>query len=231
MRSIITRSTKSVQECLEVTGKKPVAIWWVDTYKGDEENPEYRSRIVAKDLKTRRDPSMPAIDTIAPMPALEMIKLLLSLAATWRKSRRGRVLCIMVVDEACPLECGRPYYLPEEDWEEGMCGLALKSLYGFLDAASCWSDEVRNMLRETSFQVGASNPALFRHDTEDVLGLVHGGDDEGQGYFEACLKKRYQYKCEGDWVQGLKTTGLWARSQSTIQAQDTPTSSRKIWVS
>ena len=68
-----------------------MAIRWVDTNKGDEENPEYRSRIVAKDLNTRRDPSMPAIDTFAPMPALEMIKLLLSLAATWRKSRRSPV--------------------------------------------------------------------------------------------------------------------------------------------
>ena len=74
---------RPAKECLEVTGKKPMAIRWVDTNKGDEENSEYRSRIVAKDLKTRRDPSMPAIDTFAPMPALEMIKLLLILAATW----------------------------------------------------------------------------------------------------------------------------------------------------
>ena len=103
--------------------------------------------------------------------------------------------------------------LPDKDWEEGMCGLALKSSYGFLDAASCWSDEVSNMLRENGFQVGASNPALFRHDGEDVLGLVHGddfitlGDDQGQDFFEACLKKRYQYKMRGDWVQGPTTQG------------------------
>ena len=61
-------------------------IRWVDTNKGDDENPEYRSRIVAKDLKSKRDPNMPAIDSFAPMPALEMVKLLLSLAATWRKT-------------------------------------------------------------------------------------------------------------------------------------------------
>ena len=52
---------------------------WVDTNKGDNENPEYRSRIVAKDLKTKRDPNMPAIETFAPMPALEMLKLMLKL--------------------------------------------------------------------------------------------------------------------------------------------------------
>ena len=66
--------------------------------------------------------------------------------------------------------------LLEEDWEEGMCGLALKSLYGFLVAASCWNDEVGNMLAENGFTVGAANPALFRHEEQDVLGLVHGDD-------------------------------------------------------
>ena len=53
-------------------------IRWVDTNKGDDENPEYRSRIVANDLKSKRDPNVPAIDSFAPMPALEMVKLLVS---------------------------------------------------------------------------------------------------------------------------------------------------------
>ena len=43
---------RPITECLEVTGKKPMPIRWVDTNKGDDENPEYRSRIVAKDLKS-----------------------------------------------------------------------------------------------------------------------------------------------------------------------------------
>ena len=59
------------------------------------------------------------------------------------------------------------------------------------------------MLAENGFVPGASNPALFRHDEQDIIGLVHGddfitlADDEGQDYFEACLKKRYQYKMRG----------------------------------
>ena len=89
---------RPIEDCLKVTGKKPMPIRWVDTNKGDDENPEYRSRIVAKDLKTKRDPNMPAIDSFAPMPVLEMLKLLLSLAAEWRKTSRGHTLCIMVVD-------------------------------------------------------------------------------------------------------------------------------------
>ena len=66
--------------------------------QGGRGNPEYRSRNVAKDLKSKRDPNMPAIDSFAPMPALEMMKLLLSLAAMWRTTRRGGVLVIMVID-------------------------------------------------------------------------------------------------------------------------------------
>ena len=42
---------------------------------------------------------------------------------------------------------------------------ALKSLYGFLDAASCWSDEVSDMLSSNGFHVGKANPALLRHDS------------------------------------------------------------------
>ena len=36
-----------VRECLEKTGKKPIGVKWVDINKGDEERPEYRSRLVA----------------------------------------------------------------------------------------------------------------------------------------------------------------------------------------
>ena len=151
---------------------------------------------------------MPDIDTFAPMPALEMLKLMLSLASTWRRSRRGGVLTIMVVDVKRAhwnADARRVIYiqLPDEDYEEGMCGLALKALYGFLDAASCWNEEVGSMLADNGFAVGKANPALFHHEAEDIIGLVHGddfvtlADDQGQDFFEACLTKRYQYSKKG----------------------------------
>ena len=80
---------RPIKECLEVTGKRPMPIRWVDTNKGDDEHPEYRSRIVAKDLKVKRDPSMAAIDSFAPMPPLEMLKLLLSIGSMSRTTSRG----------------------------------------------------------------------------------------------------------------------------------------------
>ena len=39
------------RECKEKTGKRPIGVRWVDINKGDKENPEYRSRLVAKEIK------------------------------------------------------------------------------------------------------------------------------------------------------------------------------------
>ena len=41
-----------VQECYEATGKGPIGTKWVDINKGDTIHPEYRSRLVAKEIKT-----------------------------------------------------------------------------------------------------------------------------------------------------------------------------------
>ena len=53
-------------ECWEMTGKARIGTRWVDVNKGDETNPEYRSRLVAKEInKGRRD------DLFAATPPLE----------------------------------------------------------------------------------------------------------------------------------------------------------------
>ena len=40
-------------ECLKVTGKQPIGVRWIDTNKGDQAQPNYRSRLVAKEYKTK----------------------------------------------------------------------------------------------------------------------------------------------------------------------------------
>ena len=53
------------------------------------------------------------------------------------------------------------------------------------------------------FEVGKACPALFRQESQEIIGLVHGddfltlSDDQGQDFFEKCLKERYQYKMRG----------------------------------
>ena len=39
------------QNARAATGRSPASVRWVDTKKGDEVNPNYRSRLVARQLK------------------------------------------------------------------------------------------------------------------------------------------------------------------------------------
>ena len=39
-----------LNECWDRTGKGPLKIRWVDVNKGDDVNPKYRSRLVARQL-------------------------------------------------------------------------------------------------------------------------------------------------------------------------------------
>ena len=41
-----------LSKCWAATGQNPIAVRWVDIRKGDVVNPDYRSRLVAKDVKT-----------------------------------------------------------------------------------------------------------------------------------------------------------------------------------
>ena len=65
------------EEAKRLTGKAPIGVRWVDVNKGDSVNPEYRSRLVAKEIKRdNRD------DLFAATPPLEAKKMLFSLAVT-----------------------------------------------------------------------------------------------------------------------------------------------------
>ena len=67
----------SIEERLNVTGNKPVQVKWVDINKGDSEHPEYRSRLVAKEIKRdTRD------DLFAATPPIEALTMMLGMART-----------------------------------------------------------------------------------------------------------------------------------------------------
>ena len=68
-----------IKECFDVTGEAPISTRWVDINKGDDDNPNYRSRWVGRDFKggdKDRD------DLFAATPLLEVKKLLIILF--WR---------------------------------------------------------------------------------------------------------------------------------------------------
>ena len=65
----------SEAECWRVTGKAPIGVCWVDVNKGDDAHPEYRSRLVAKEIKTDKRE-----DLFASTPPLEALELWISFA-------------------------------------------------------------------------------------------------------------------------------------------------------
>ena len=65
------------KECWERTGKAPIKTRWVDINKGDRVHPEYRSRLVCKELNTGKRE-----DLFAATPPLEALKILFAGAVT-----------------------------------------------------------------------------------------------------------------------------------------------------
>ena len=70
-------TTVDVGECLKETGKPPIKVRWIDINNGDAHAPEYRPRLVAKDIKKDNRE-----DLFAATPPLEALKILLSMAMT-----------------------------------------------------------------------------------------------------------------------------------------------------
>ena len=57
-------------------GKKVISIIWIDTNKGDLASPDYRSRLVGKEIKTDS-----RLDLFSATPPLEVLKMLMSVCA------------------------------------------------------------------------------------------------------------------------------------------------------
>ena len=62
---------------LESLGKAPIGCSWIDISKGDYAKPEYRSRLVAKEVIRS-----PSDEMFAATPPLEAKKMLFSMAVT-----------------------------------------------------------------------------------------------------------------------------------------------------
>ena len=148
----------------EATGKV-ISVRWVDINKGDEINPNYRSRLVAREINTKANPDM-----FAATPPTEALKLMIAIAAT--KDSKGRRRRLMVNDVSRAYfyaKAIRKVYveIAEEDREPGegdMVGELLHSMYGTRDAAQNWQEEFSNMLEGIGFRADRSSPCIFYHE-------------------------------------------------------------------
>ena len=131
-----------LEVCLQETKAKPISLRWIDTNKGDDERPYYRSRLVAREIKARQKvcDQLPMSQVFSAMPGLEAVKLLCSLMMSLQKSARGKPLKLASWDISRAhfyTESVRRVFvdLPAEDAEPGKCGLSLKTMYGTQDAS------------------------------------------------------------------------------------------------
>ena len=67
------------EEARKRTGKPPITVRWVDTNKGDEVEENYRSRLVARQLKAHDHSNT---SYFAPAPPLEALRQIISVAVT-----------------------------------------------------------------------------------------------------------------------------------------------------
>ena len=202
-----------VTECRAKTGKSPISVRWIDMNKGDTEKPDYRSRMVAREINIHKRE-----DLFAATPPLEALKLILSMTASGNK---GEILMVNDVSRAFfHAKATRDVYvqLPDEDkaaGEEGMCGKLNYSMYGTRDAAQNWQEEFSQQLVSNGFTRGVASPCVFHHESRGIRTLVHGDDYVIVGmprqlqWLEERLKSKYQIKTQllgpgGDHLRELR---------------------------
>ena len=158
----------------EVTGKSPISVRWVDVNKGDEVEPNYRSRLVARQIKARDHSGN---SYFAPAPPLEALRTVLSLATTrigghkpiWDPQSPHRIQLSFIdvkrayfnakVDrDAAPVFVELP---PEEEDRDGLCAELLRHMYGTRLAADGWQEEYSTQLIEMGFIQGLGHPLCF----------------------------------------------------------------------
>ena len=83
--------------CYQETGKGPIGLKWVDRNKGDLKCPNFRSRLVVREIRKASEP-LPEHESFSAMPPLEALKALCSLLVSREKSRFGRDLKLKILD-------------------------------------------------------------------------------------------------------------------------------------
>ena len=189
-----------IAECYAKTGKASITVRWIGINKGDSTNPNYRSRLVAREINThKRD------DLFAGTPPLEALKSILSMAAS---GNRGEVVMVNGVSRAFfHAKARREVYvqIAAEDMQpgdEGKCGKLSYSMYGTRDAAQNWASEYVEMLVSTGFEQGKASPCVFFHRDRSIRTFVHGDDYVSTAklaqlkWLKSKLEEKYQIKTQ-----------------------------------
>ena len=155
-----------------MTGKPPVTVRWVHANKGDDTNPNVRSRLVARQIRQAGEDAI-----FAPTPPLEALRSVLSLATTdfpgrpvhVRDPASERRTQVSAVDISrayfnASTEGSAPTYVmlpPEHKDHLDKCGLLKKHMYGTRAAADGWQREYAGFVRSLGLRQGEASPCVF----------------------------------------------------------------------
>jgi hypothetical protein len=187
-------------QCLSRTGKNPITVRWVDINKGDALNPNYRSRLTAREIKKNARP-----DLFAATPPIEALKCVLSIATSGSRSQKIMINDVKRAYFYAPAV--REVYVeicPEDriEGEGDVVGLLQYSMYGTRDAAQNWQGEFSGTLLALGFTRGKSSPCLFWHKEKCIRTFVHGDDYVSTGeagalqWLKAGLEEKYDMKTQ-----------------------------------
>ena len=155
-------------------GCKVITTKWLDTNKGDEHTPNYRSRLVGREVKHDK-----RLDLFSATPPLETLKLLCSVCARGQGGARPLRLAAVDIKRAyfyAPTR--RPIFveIPAEDRESGdetRVGQLQLSLYDTRDAAQNWAHEYTTFLKGLGFLPGRHGIAMQLRPQVQELSLIH----------------------------------------------------------
>ena len=182
MEKIGVWEPSSWEECVQQTGRPPITTKWVDVDKGRDGEVLVRSRLVARDFKTKGDDR--GFDVFAATPPLEMKRLLFRMArvkgSVGGDEKNGPVKLMFIDVKKAHLngEVAEDEFayilLPKE--VGGGVGRLRRWLYGMRPAASAWEDHYAMRLKEVGFERGRAAPTAFVNTTTGVRVVVWGDD-------------------------------------------------------
>ena len=191
-------------QCWQHTGRAPITARWIDIDKGDEQKHVYRSRFVAREIKSKYG-GADREDLFAATPPWEAIKLLISnLVTDYKEDHKLMMIDISKAYLFAPVVHEHIYVdLPPEIGEPGMCARLKKALYGTRDVAHAWEQEYTRSLFEFGFTAGLSSACIFMHQELRLELGVHGDDFTVTGpqvnlkKFSDFLSTKYLVKIRG----------------------------------
>ena len=192
-------------------GKAPITVKWIDINMGDAQAPNYRPRLVAREVNTyKRD------DLFAATPPLEALKMIISMIAT---ANKGDLIMVNDISRAFfHAKVTRDVYvqLPKEDKQQGeeeTCGKLRFSMYGTRDAAQNWHNEYTQQLVDVGFQQGLASPCIFYYPEKEIRSYVHG---EGLCEHWGCGGINVDASQVGKQIPS-ENPATWPRARTTIE--------------